>query len=57
MAAHTHHWLFPWIDNSRKPGEIMDVYQSGDVAPEGRFMYQFYCQVNVDLCGNPENRK
>jgi hypothetical protein len=41
MAAHTHHWLFPWIDNSRKPGAIMDVYQSGDVAPEGRFMYRY----------------
>ena len=32
---------FQWIDNSRKPGAIMDVYQSGDVAPEGRFMYRY----------------
>jgi hypothetical protein len=32
---------FKWWDSARKPGDIMDVYLSGDVAPEGRFNYRF----------------
>ncbi len=32
---------FKWADNLRRPGDIMDVYTSGDVAPEGRFKYRY----------------
>jgi hypothetical protein len=32
---------FKWADNVQRPGEIMDFYLSGDVAPEGRFMYRY----------------
>jgi hypothetical protein len=31
---------FKWIDNAQKPGDILDVYISGDTAPEGRFAYR-----------------
>jgi hypothetical protein len=32
---------FKWWDNLQKPGDIMDSYLSGDVAPEGRFNYHY----------------
>lgn len=32
---------FKWADNLQAPGEIMDFYLSGDVAPEGRFNYRY----------------
>ncbi len=32
---------FKWADNLQTPGDVMDFYQSGDVAPEGRFMFRF----------------
>ena len=32
---------FKWADNVRNPGDIMDFYVNGDVAPEGRFMYRY----------------
>jgi hypothetical protein len=32
---------FKWADNLPHPGDIMDFYVSGDVAPEGRFMYRY----------------
>ncbi|HOW68106.1 MAG TPA: hypothetical protein P5186_19790 [Candidatus Paceibacterota bacterium] len=32
---------FQWADNLRRPGDIMDFYVSGDVAPEGRFRYRY----------------
>ncbi len=32
---------FKWADNLQRPGEIMDFYLSGDVAPEGRFNYRY----------------
>jgi hypothetical protein len=32
---------FKWADNLRSLGDIMDFYLSGDVAPEGRFMYRY----------------
>jgi hypothetical protein len=32
---------FKWADNIQKPGDIMDFYISGDVAPEGRFKYRY----------------
>ncbi|MEO8662086.1 MAG: hypothetical protein ABI693_26715 [Bryobacteraceae bacterium] len=32
---------FKWVDNLQKPGDIMDFYVSGDVAPEGRFQYRY----------------
>jgi hypothetical protein len=31
---------FKWADNLQQPGEILDFYLSGDVAPEGRFMFR-----------------
>jgi hypothetical protein len=32
---------FKWWDNPQKPGDIMDTYLSGDVAPDGRFSYLY----------------
>jgi hypothetical protein len=32
---------FKWADNLQHPGDIMDFYLSGDVAPEGRFNYRY----------------
>ncbi|HWQ91758.1 MAG TPA: hypothetical protein VN673_08805, partial [Clostridia bacterium] len=32
---------FKWADNLQAPGDIMDFYLSGDVAPEGRFNYRY----------------
>ncbi|MHB8974080.1 MAG: glycoside hydrolase family 71/99 protein [Pirellulaceae bacterium] len=32
---------FQWIDNAQKPGDILDVYVSGDSAPAGRFRYRY----------------
>jgi hypothetical protein len=32
---------FKWADNLQNPGDIMDFYLSGDVAPEGRFNYRY----------------
>lgn len=32
---------FKWTDDIQHPGDIMDFYVSGDVAPAGRFMYRF----------------
>jgi hypothetical protein len=35
------HLDFKWADNLQHPGDIMDFYLSGDVAPEGRFKYRY----------------
>lgn len=32
---------FKWADNLQHPGDVMDFYVSGDVAPEGRFAYRY----------------
>jgi hypothetical protein len=32
---------FKWSDNMQSDGDIMDFYVSGDVAPGGRFKYQY----------------
>jgi hypothetical protein len=32
---------FKWADNLQHPGDVMDFYKSGDVAPEGRFRYRY----------------
>ncbi len=32
---------FKWADNLQRPGEVMDFFLSGDVAPEGRFKYRY----------------
>jgi hypothetical protein len=32
---------FKWWDNAQSPGDIMDVYLSGDTAPDGRFNYRY----------------
>ena len=33
---------FKWADNLQRPGDIMDFYVSGSVAPAGRFNYRFF---------------
>jgi len=35
---------FKWVDNWLKPGDIIDFYISGDVAPEGRFKYRYLAE-------------
>jgi hypothetical protein len=37
---------FKWWDHSQKPGEIMDTYLSGDVAPDARFKYRYTTAAN-----------
>ena len=32
---------FKWTDNLQQPGDIMDFYLSGDVAPQGRFRFRY----------------
>ena len=32
---------FKWVDHLQHPHDIMDVYLSGDVAPEGRFKFRY----------------
>jgi hypothetical protein len=32
---------FKWWDNPQRAGDIMDVYLSGDAAPDGRFNYRY----------------
>jgi hypothetical protein len=32
---------FKWADNLQRPGDFMDFYVSGDVAPEGRFKFRY----------------
>ncbi len=32
---------FKWADNIQKPGDILDFYLSGDVAPEGRYKFRY----------------
>ena len=36
---------FKWADNLQKPGDVMDFYLGGDVAPEGRFNYSYEAEV------------
>ncbi len=35
---------FQWVDNWQRPGDVMDLYLSGDAAPEGRFRYRYTAQ-------------
>lgn len=32
---------FKWADNVQRPGDVLDFYQSGDTAPDGRFRYRY----------------
>ncbi len=32
---------FKWVDNGQTPGDVLDFYLSGDVAPEGRFRFRY----------------
>ena len=32
---------FKWADNLQRPGDVMDFFLSGDVAPEGRFKFRY----------------
>jgi hypothetical protein len=32
---------FKWADNLQHPGDVVDFYTSGDVAPEGRFRFRY----------------
>ena len=36
------HFNFKLSDNMQADGDIMDFYQNGDVAPGGRFMFEFW---------------
>ncbi|MDO5114125.1 MAG: hypothetical protein Q4E67_07085, partial [Planctomycetia bacterium] len=33
---------FKWVDNSQNDGDILDFYQYGDAAPDGRFVYRYW---------------
>jgi hypothetical protein len=39
---------FKWADNLQHPGNVMDFYLSGDVAPEGRFAFRYSAEVTID---------
>lgn len=50
---------FKWVDNIQHPGDIMDFYHSGDVAPEGRFNYRYTAadrQPAVTNANTPEKK-
>jgi hypothetical protein len=32
---------FKWVDHPQEPGNILDFYVNGDVAPEGRFNFRY----------------
>jgi hypothetical protein len=32
---------FKWLDNTQRPGDVMDFYISGDVAPEARYKFRY----------------
>jgi hypothetical protein len=32
---------FKWVDNPQSPGDPLDLYTSGDTAPQGRFRYRY----------------
>lgn len=36
------HLDFKWIDNWQHCGDVMDMYLSGDTAPEGRFRFRYH---------------
>jgi len=36
---------FKWADNLRHPGDVLDFYIDGDVAPEGRFAYRYEAKL------------
>ena len=40
---------FKWIDNTQKPGDILDLYVNGDSAPDGRYRYRYETQVQNTL--------
>jgi hypothetical protein len=35
---------FKWADNLTYPGDVLDFYVSGDVAPEGRYRYRYIAE-------------
>ena len=37
---------FKWSDNMQNEGDIMDFYVNGDVAPGGRFKYQYMTEID-----------
>lgn len=46
---------FKWSDNMQDEGNVMDFYQSGDVAPGGRFNFVYMTDpaLSVEEGGNP----
>lgn len=50
---------FKWSDNMQLDGDVMDFYKSGDVAPGGRFMYNFRNTAveENDIDVDSENKK
>ena len=41
ISSDTYNINFRWSDNMQSDGDIMDFYINGDVAPSGRYKYQF----------------
>lgn len=38
---------FKWIDNARRPGDILNAYVDGDAAPGGRFRYRYDTRMSA----------
>jgi hypothetical protein len=43
---------FKWWDNSQRPGDIMDAYLSGDVAPDGRFWFRYLSDGKIQTASH-----
>ena len=41
------HFRFKWADNFGESGNIMEFYNIGDTAPDGRFAYQFLSLIHI----------
>ena len=48
---------FKWWDNSQQPGDIMNAYLSGDVAPDGRFNYRYLSSGAKAAANAPDNQR
>lgn len=44
---------FKWADNITDSGEIMEFYTIGDVAPDGRFSYQYVEETEAEVSARP----
>ncbi len=48
---------FKWMDNTQRPGDVMDAYLSGDVAPEGRFRFRYSARASRTTTGLPSEKR